>query len=88
MAVQVTALGHASQKRAQGEWACLTRLFHAGCGLLLWRARLRLPWKKMKQKGQQQSKLREAAAQTGSSLRLALILGVASSRRKSTRTIS
>jgi hypothetical protein len=79
MAVQVTALGHASEKRAQSERAGRTRLFHAGCGLLLRRVRLRVRWEKMKQKGQQQSKLREAAAQTGNNLRLALILGVTSS---------
>jgi hypothetical protein len=88
MAVQVTALGHASEKRAQSERAGRTRLFHTGCGLLLRRARLRVRWEKMKQKGQQQSKLREAAAQTGSKLRLALILGVTSSWRKNNRTIS
>jgi hypothetical protein len=74
--MHVTALGHGSEKRTQSEGAGRTRLFHAGCGLLLRRAGLGVRGKNMKQKGQQQSKLREAAAQTRSNFSLALIFGV------------
>jgi hypothetical protein len=83
MVVQIATLGHAGKKGAQSERAALAGLLHAGCGLLLRRADLRVPGKKVKQKGKQHSKLREAGARTESNFRLALksrvIPGVASS---------
>jgi hypothetical protein len=64
MAVQIAALGHAGKKGVQRERAGGAGLFHAGGGLLLGRAGLRMRRKKLQQNGKQQSKLRETGART------------------------
>ena len=89
MVVQVTTLGHAGKKGVQGERAGCACLLHAGCGLLLRRDDLRMRGKKDKQKGKQQSKLREAASTESrfcAALKGGLARGVSSSERKATRT--
>jgi hypothetical protein len=65
MIVQVASLGHAGEECVKRQWTSGARLFHCCSGLLFRRGGPCRSRKKLKQKNDRQSKLREAVAIRG-----------------------